>query len=534
MSTIRRYTLRHQPAQAVKPATRLNPKVLFDFRSSSTPSNIGSMGSGLAWATPTNFQNNQITTYLIGLRRTTTGVAGHIFGSPRSLDGFAPASSPCWFAWETEYAAFTNQGSSANILWGYATVDSGTGFYAIARSTETVSVALGNTELAGPTCTPGRIYRYVAGRDADGNCWLWRDGDLVASGTGATAADSAVARKLILCGDDTGTQRNYNGNISVFALGSGNPQSFGAQFSRNPWAYLFTPTPKRIWVPSAVGGATNLVIQDAAHAHAADNITLTSATALAISDASHSHAADNIGLTTSTALAVADSSHAHAADNISLTVAAALVVADASHAHTADNITLTSATALAPADALHGHAADNLTLDVSGAANLVIQDAAHAQVADSVTLTSDSLLVVADSLHAHAADNVSLSTSWLLTIADALHSHAADQVTLSAGPTLEVSDGAHGHSAEQIILTSASQLAIADARHTHAAENVVLGVAGVTNLEVQDGMHAHSAANVVLALDNRSFPPLAPRIQGQLRARATQDARRSNTQTTRR
>jgi len=50
---------------------------------------------------------------------------------------------------------------------------------------------------------------------------------------------------------------------------------------------------------AASGGAVNLVVSDALHAHTADNLTLTtsSATGLTIQDATHAHTADSLALT---------------------------------------------------------------------------------------------------------------------------------------------------------------------------------------------------------------------------------------------
>lgn len=104
----------------------------------------------------------------------------------------------------------------------------------------------------------------------------------------------------------------------------------------------------RIWVPVsrrarlevAAGAAVDLVVADASHAHAADNLALTSSTALATANAAHAHAADNLALTSATALVAADVLHAHSADGIVLSTAVDLAVADALHAHAADNVVL--------------------------------------------------------------------------------------------------------------------------------------------------------------------------------------------------
>lgn len=166
--------------------------------------------------------------------------------------------------------------------------------------------------------------------------------------------------------------------------------------------------PRRIWVPvSAGGGAADLTIAQADHAHTAENLALTTESTLAIADATHGHAADALALTTASALTIADATHGHAADNLGLTSASALTVADALHAHTADNITLDTSAALTVADAAHAHSADSIAL--SSQAVLALADALHAHAADSIALTSLYYLATQDALHAHLADNIGLS-----------------------------------------------------------------------------------------------------------------------------
>lgn len=129
---------------------------------------------------------------------------------------------------------------------------------------------------------------------------------------------------------------------------------------------------------------------------------------LVIADALHTHAVDNLALTQDHVLAVADAAHAHSADNLTLTTETALAIADALHAHAADSVTLTQAHVLAIQDALHAHAADQITLSVGGT-DLVIADALHAHGVDHLALTQTHVLVVSDALHAHLADVLSLS-----------------------------------------------------------------------------------------------------------------------------
>lgn len=189
---------------------------------------------------------------------------------------------------------------------------------------------------------------------------------------------------------------------------------------RDEWG-LFAPQERRIWVPAAAGGgAVNLSIADALHAHAADSLTLTSSTALSIAEALHAHAADSLTLSTtgSTSLTVADAGHAHTADNLSLTTQLALAIQDALHAHAAEGLTLSTQAVLAVADALHAHTADNL--DLSGAPALQIADGLHAHTADGVSLTLAAYLLVADARHNQLADNVVLFVPGGATLREVL------------------------------------------------------------------------------------------------------------------
>lgn len=201
------------------------------------------------------------------------------------------------------------------------------------------------------------------------------------------------------------------------------------------------------------GGAVQLVIADATHAHAADNLALTQHNVLAIQDATHGHTADNVVLGIN--LIIEDATHGHTADNLGLTQHHVLAIQDASHGHAADNLALTQHNVLAIADASHGHTADNLAL------------------------TQHNILTVADALHAHAADNLVLTAhepGGSLEIQDAAHAHAADNLVLGVG--LVIADALHGHAADNLVLTQHNVLAIDDALHAHTADNLGLSVEG--------------------------------------------------------
>lgn len=131
-------------------------------------------------------------------------------------------------------------------------------------------------------------------------------------------------------------------------------------------------------------GAVTLSVQEAAHAHAVDNVALTQAHTLALQDASHAHAVDNVALSQANTLAAQDTSHGHAADNVTLIAGGALEVNDSAHGHAADNVALTAGNALDVADSGHAHTVDNAALVQAG--SLSVQDALHAHAADILSL----------------------------------------------------------------------------------------------------------------------------------------------------
>jgi len=253
----------------------------------------------------------------------------------------------------------------------------------------------------------------------------------ISSAVSTAAASNRNARTAwIGCGANNGSVWRFYDNrilwVGVFDgwLSASERRAYAA----NPWQ-LYAPTPRRIFWEAVAGGATNLVIAEALHAHAADNLALTQLHLLTVAEASHAHAADNLTLTQQHTLVLADALHAHAADNVVLSVLGTLAVNDALHGHTADNLALTQAHQLAVADAVHGHAADNLAL--TQAHVLAIQEALHAHLADNLTLAiGGTTLAIAEALHAHAADNLALTQLHVLVINDTLHAHLADMLTL--------------------------------------------------------------------------------------------------------
>ena len=244
----------------------------------------------------------------------------------------------------------------------------------------------------------------------------------------------------------------------------------------------------------------SLAIQEALHSHTADSAVLAAALTLAVQDASHTHAADAAALSASLTLAVQDALHAHATDALTLTAdtpsSQTLTVAEATHAHLADALALAAAHTLAVQDATHGHTVEALA--ISAALNLLVNDALHAQLADNATLTDSvsASLVVADAAHSHLADALTLSGALALIVQDAAHAHLSDQALLSAAHSLVVQDAAHAHLADTLALNTGFALTIADAFHAHVADGVSLDTA--LALAIDDALHAHQAEAATL------------------------------------
>lgn len=200
---------------------------------------------------------------------------------------------------------------------------------------------------------------------------------------------------------------------------------------------LFARPPRRVFaLPFSGGAPSDLLVSDAAHDHAADNLALTQAHVLVVQDGAHGHVVDALTLTQAHLLTLADALHAHSADNITLAAGLSVTVADGLHAHTADNLTLTQVHILIVGDAAHGHTADAITL--AGGASLTVADLTHLHAADSPTLSSDYLLAIADAVHQVLADSPALTQAHQIIVSDALHAHFAAQV--SFGNVLTAAD----------------------------------------------------------------------------------------------
>jgi hypothetical protein len=141
----------------------------------------------------------------------------------------------------------------------------------------------------------------------------------------------------------------------------------------------------------SASGSSDLVIQDASHAHMAVSLTLTQDHNLITQNASHDHAATNITLSQAHALAVHDASHTHSAQNAVLTQAHSLTIQDATHSHVAESLILAQLHVLATQGVSHAHTAEALVL--TQVHSLAVQNGTHGHNAENVALIMASSLI---------------------------------------------------------------------------------------------------------------------------------------------
>jgi hypothetical protein len=312
--------------------------------------------------------------------------------------------------------------------------------------------------------------------------------------------------------------RNWDGDIDEFRIAdvirSNDWTDTEYNNQNSPSSFLSLGTELAVGAP-----VITLVIQNAAHAHTAQNLALTQVHSLTAQNASHSHTAQNLSLTQVHLLTVQNASHSHTAANLTLTQVHNLTVQNASHSHTAGNLALTQVHSLVVQNASHAHSAANTVL--TQVHLLIVQSASHSHTAENLVINVSTNLTIANAAHSHTAGNLVLTQIHNLAVQNAAHSHAAANVNLTQVHNLTVQDANHAHTAQNLILTQAHNLTVAGASHTHSAENVVLvaqGTLGIQNathghtveslgltqvhgLAIQNGSHAHSAQNVSLIVD---------------------------------
>ena len=243
------------------------------------------------------------------------------------------------------------------------------------------------------------------------------------------------------------------------------------------------------------GEPTELVVQDATHAHTASAPNLIEHKTLVVQGTSHGQSVTSPVLAQAHTLVVDSTSHAQAVDAPTLLQDHTLNIADASHGQSTDALTLSQAHVLDVDSATHGHTADNVAL--STCTSLVVNDTTHGHTASTPTLTQAHLLTVADGIHAQTADNIDLSGSAILTVQDAVHGHTTETPTITQAHTLAVADAGHAQSVDNLDLTQAHILAVQDAMHAQVSDEPTLVVATIL-LIVQDAVHGQSASTVML------------------------------------
>jgi hypothetical protein len=217
---------------------------------------------------------------------------------------------------------------------------------------------------------------------------------------------------------------------------------------------------------------------------------------LAIDNAAHAHTAENVVLQPVLTLGIDNTAHAHTAPDIPLSQLHVLAVDNADHLHTASTLVVTTQYNLAIADSTHGHVAESLTLTQVHV--LAVDSAAHAHAADTPTLAVVYLLAVGSAAHTHLADNVAISSTGNLGVDSAAHTHIAESLTLVQSHVLAIDSAQHGHVATTLDLVQTVLLVVASAVHAHAAEDVGISTVGILN--VQSAAHAHTADTLAMAL----------------------------------
>jgi hypothetical protein len=111
-------------------------------------------------------------------------------------------------------------------------------------------------------------------------------------------------------------------------------------------------------------GATDLVVQDAAQAQTADNVTITQTHELAIQDASQAQSVDNLTITQVHNIVIQDAVQTQSVDNLTIVQANELVIQDAVQTQSADNIVITQVHQLVIQDAQQTQTADNIIVSL--------------------------------------------------------------------------------------------------------------------------------------------------------------------------
>lgn len=464
----------------------------FDFREALKPPNRGLRLPGGGWAETGGTMTLSGSGDGAGAAN---GSGGMTFGTNRSFDGFSPASSPCWFAAVLKHGAYVNQGSGQNTWFNYGSIGSLNGFTGWVDSGNAVVVRLGDTALTGPTLVAGRTYRLAWGRNAAGACWLWVNGKLTASGSGATLPDSDLSRILRVLTDET-ANRYYKGSINCLAFGSDDPSSFGMALSANPWQ-LFRPAVPRTYFFPAGGGGSTYDVSLSESGSATDS--LSSAATLAASIAEAASAADALSSAATLLASVAEAASATETVNwsvpgfdVTISESASATDSVSSQAQLVAAITETAAaldslSSLAVLGAAIAEAVSATDFVSAGAATYSVDVAETASATDLVSSIATLLAALAET--GSATDSVSIgAATYAVDFAEA--ASAVDAITVQLQRFAAIAEAANATDTLSALGQFGAQVAEAA-----AALDVVsaLGILAVTITEAGNATDLVSA-----------------------------------------
>ena len=289
--------------------------------------------------------------------------------------------------------------------------------------------------------------------------------------TASLASPHTTAMDRFVIGGVSGSNGNRYGTTIAAAWARALSQDEHEALVDNPWQFL-RAYQRRIYVPTGAG-PVSLLINDGAHAHAADAVLLSQVHGLSLADSAHTHTADNLTLSGAALLVLSDGAHGHTAESLTLSQVHTLALADATHAHSVQNVVLAAAGTLDVAAGMHGHLADGLALTQLHV--LLVASGVHAHSADALNLSGAADLVLAGGAHAHQAQGFTLTQAHALAVANAMHAHGADELNLSGAYVLAIANAVHEQLAGTPALTQQHILVVSDALHEHFAQQVAYG-----------------------------------------------------------
>lgn len=222
------------------------PAIALNFGAGARPPNVGSRGG--SWAA-SSWGQVEAGRGGMGYTQRSDGTNPSLkFGTSSTVAELNAANSAGWMMLVFRVAAYGSFGSSVNLIAHYGTMkeDFTGAWYAASTNTHFHTFYMPDKLVNIQTATlgVGNVRCAVWGRDADGNGWLWIDGRLIGSVTGANAAVTGTASPLGI--GALNFNRRYQGNVLAVAAGPESPLSFGAALSANPWQ-LFAPVERSIF-----------------------------------------------------------------------------------------------------------------------------------------------------------------------------------------------------------------------------------------------------------------------------------------------